>query len=54
MRKLEKEGVKWQPQVEENWLADVVANNKAVALLLRFLRVTEVEKREGAKEREME
>ena len=54
VRELEKEGVRWRPQAERNWLAGVLANEKAIAPLLRFLRTTEVGGREGAREREVE
>ena len=54
VRELEKEGVVWRPQAERNWLAGVLANEKAVAPLLRFLRTTKVGGREGAREREVE
>ena len=53
-RELEKGGVIWQPQVERRWLAGLLANEKAVALLLSFLKRTDVGGREGAKEREAE
>ena len=39
---LEKEGFVWQPQVERRWLAGLLANEKAVAPLLGFLKTTEV------------
>ena len=54
VRELEKEGVRWQPQVERRWLAGLLANEKAVAPLLNFLKTTEVGGREGAREREAE
>ena len=54
VRKLEKEGVIWQAQAERRWLAGLLANEKAVAPLLRFLKETEVGVREGAREREAE
>ena len=54
VRELEKEGVTWQTQVERRWLAGLLANEKAVTPLLRFLKATEVGAREGARERETE
>ena len=54
VRELEKEGIKWQAQVERRWLANLLANEKAVAPLLRFLKATDVGGREGAREREKE
>jgi len=44
----------WRPQAERKWLAGILANEKAVAPLLRFLKSTEVGGREGAREREVE
>ena len=54
VRELEKAGVIWQAQAERRWLASLLANEKAVTSLLRFLKTTEVGAREGAKEREAE
>ena len=54
VRELGKEGVTWQAQAERRWLAGLLANEKAVTPLLRFLEVTEVGAREGAREREAE
>ena len=54
VRELEKEGVTWQAQAERRWLAGLLANEKAVTPLLRFLKTTEVGAREGAREREAE
>ena len=45
-RELEKEGVTWQAQAERRWLAGLLVNDKAVALLLSFLKATEVGARE--------
>ncbi len=53
-RELDKEGVIWQPQVERRWLASLLANEKAVASLLGFLKTTGVGGREGAREKEVE
>ncbi len=52
VRELEKEGVTWQAQAERRWLAGLLANEKAVTPLLRFLKATDVGAREGARERE--
>ncbi len=54
VRELEKEGVKWQAQAERKWLADLLANEKAVAPLLKFLETTGIGGRKGARERELE
>ncbi len=54
VRELDKEGVLWQTQGERRWLADLLENEKAVAPLLRFLKTTDVEGREGAREKEIE
>ena len=54
VRELEKEGVICQAQAERRWLAGLLANEKAVAPLLRFLKATEVGAREGARDREAE
>ena len=54
VRELEKEGVLWQAQAERRWLAGLLANEKAVAPLLRFLKATDVGGSEGARERELE
>ena len=54
VRELEKEGITWQPQAERKWLAGLLANEKAVAPLLGFLKTTGVGGREGAREREVE
>ena len=44
----------WQAQAERRWLAGLLASEKAVTPLLRFLEATEVGAREGAREREAE
>ncbi len=54
VRELEKEGFTWQPQAERRWLAGLLANEKAVAPLLGFLKTIGVGGREGAREREVE
>ncbi len=54
IRELKKEGVLWQAQGERRWLADLLGNEKAIAPLLRFLKTTEVGRREGARERRVE
>lgn len=48
------EGIEWQIQCERRWLAGLLANENAIASLLRFLMATEIGGREGAKERELE
>ena len=54
VRELEKEGITWQAQAERRWLAGLLANEKAVTPLLRFLEATEVGARGGARERQAE
>ena len=54
VRKLEKVGMKWQPQVERRWLANMVGDEKAVAPVLKYLKTTDISGREGARERELE
>ena len=44
----------WQAQGERRWMGGLLGNEKAVALLLRFLKATDVGGREGAREREIE
>lgn len=40
-----------QAQAGRRWLADLLANEKALASLLGFLKATEIGGREGARER---
>ncbi len=40
VRELQKEGITWQAQAERRWLAGILANEKAVAPLLGFLKAT--------------
>ena len=54
VRELERVGVKWQPQVETRWLASMLADEKAVAPVLKYLKTTGIGGREGARERELE
>ena len=54
LRNLYKEGIRWQGWTEKKGLAELFANEKAVGLLVDFLKSTEVGAREGAKERELE
>ena len=54
VRELGKEGIRWQAQAERRWVAELIANERAVAPLLRFLKKTEIGGREGARERELE
>ena len=53
MRELGGEGIKWHAQVERRWLAGFLANEKAVAPLLKSLKATGIGGREGAKGREL-
>ncbi len=56
IRELEKDGVTWQAQgqAEKRWMASLLANEKAILPLIKFLRATEIGAREGAREREIE
>ena len=49
VREQEKDGVLWQAQAERRWLAGLLANEKPVAPLLRFLKTTDVGGREGVR-----
>ena len=44
---LDKIGIKWQRRPEKNWLAGLLANERAVGPLLVYLQNTEVGSREG-------
>ena len=52
IRDLEKERIKWQARVKKRWLANLLANKKAVTLLLRFLKATNVGGRKKARKQE--
>lgn len=54
VRELEKQGVLWQAQAERRWPAGLLANENAVAPLLKYLKATEIGGRKGARERELE
>ena len=54
IRELGKQGITWEAQVEKRWLASLLANERAIGALLKFLEDTEVGSREGATEREAE
>lgn len=54
VRELEKEGVRWQSPAKRNRPARGLADKKVVAPLLKFLMATEVGKRKGARDREVE
>lgn len=54
IRKLEKQGISWQTRPEKIWLASLLANERAVGPLFKFLRNTEIGSREGAAKRELE
>ena len=43
-------GIEWQRRPERNWLAELLANDRAVGPLLLYLKTTEVGSREGAAE----
>ena len=46
--------MRWRARAGKSWLADLLANETAVAPLLRFLKTTDVGGREGARERKLE
>ena len=50
-RGLDKLGVQWQRRPEKKWLAELLANERAVGPLLVYLKDTEVGSREGAVEK---
>ncbi len=47
---LHKMGIEWQRRPERKWLAELLANERAVGPLLSYLKNTEVGSREGAVE----
>ena len=53
-RELGQLGISWQPRPERRWLGRLLANERAVGPVLKFLEGTEVGSREGARERELE
>jgi len=53
-KELKKIGIRWQRRPEEKWLAELLANERAVGALLVYLKDTEVGSREGAVEKMIE
>ncbi len=53
-KELKAPGIGWQRQPEERWIANLLANNKAVQPLLKYLMTTEVGGREEGVEKESE
>ena len=53
-RELGQHGISWQPRPERGWLSSLLANERAIGPVLKFLIDTEVGSREGARERERE
>ncbi len=51
---LGKIGIRWQRRPEKRWLEELLADERAVAPLLVFLKDTEVGGREGTAEKAME
>ncbi len=49
-KNLDKIGIRWQRRPERKWLAELLANERAVGPLLVYLKDTEVGSREGAAE----
>lgn len=46
--------INWQTRPEKGWLASLLANEQVVGPLLMFLRNTEIGRREGAAQQELE
>lgn len=53
-KELRKIGIRWQRRPEKKWLAELLANERAIGPLLVYLKDTEVGSREGAVEKTME
>ncbi len=53
-RELGKRSINWQTRPEKRWLASLLANEQAVGPLLMFLGSTEIGRREGAAQQELE
>ena len=53
-KNLDKIGIRWQRRPERKWLAELLANERAVGPLLVYLQDTEVGCRERAVEKTME
>ncbi len=51
---ISQQGISWQPRPERRWLGRLLANERAVEPVLKFLKETDVGDREGARERERE
>ena len=51
---MDKVGIQWQRRPEKKWLAELLANERAVGPLLVYLEDTEVGRREGAVEKRRE
>ena len=51
---MDKMGIQWQRRPERKWLAELLANERAVGPLLVYWKDTEVGSREGAVEKTME
>ena len=47
-KSLDQIGIQWQRRPERKWLAELLANERAVGPLLEYLKDTEVGSREGA------
>ena len=53
-RELGQQGINWQPRPERRWLGRLLADERAVGPILKYLKETEVGDRAGARERERE
>ena len=53
-RELGQHGISWQLRPERKWLGSLLANERAVGPVLKFLKGTDVGSREGARDRELE
>lgn len=54
VRELYTKGVRQQAQTEKKWLANLIANQRAIKTLFRFLQTTKIEGGERVKKRELE
>lgn len=54
IRELRKQSISWLARPGKRWLASLLANERAVGPLLKFLRSTEIRSRAGSAQRELE
>lgn len=53
-KELKAVGIGWQRRAEKRWVANLLANEKAIQPLLKYLMTTEIGGREGGVERGVE